>query len=147
MKNRLLLLTAVCALAFGHAVQAQEKDVETELGGKMEKVGSAWRITKRQLAKPEMNADTLTKLATIKQNLEASLNLEPDLKKKKPAAEQAKFVADYKVKMKEMIAKIDEVTALVKAGKNEEAVALAKVVDQDQKDAHTTFKKEDKKKK
>jgi hypothetical protein len=146
MKNRLLLLTAVCALAFGHAVQAQEKDVETELGGKMEKVSSAWRITKRQLAKPEMNADTLTKLATIKQNLEASLNLEPDLKKEKPAAEQAKFVADYKVKMKEMIAKIDEVAALVKAGKNEEAVALTKVIDKDQKDAHDTFKKKSKKK-
>jgi len=137
----------MCALGFGLAVHAQDKEApETELAAKMDKLSSAWRLAKRQLPDSAKNADTLAKLATIKENMVASLKLEPDLKKEKPAAEQAKFVADYQAKMKETIAKIDEVTALVKAGKNEEAAQLAKVIDQDQKDAHTQFKKGKKKK-
>jgi soluble cytochrome b562 len=147
MKNRLLLLTAAFALAFGPAVRAQEKkdEPETELGAKMEKISSAWRVAKRQLADPSKNADTLTKLATVKENMVAATKLEPDLKKSKPAAEQAKFVADYQTKMKEEIKKVDEIIALVKAGKNEEAAKLVGVVDQDQKDAHKQFKKAKKK--
>ena len=146
MKNRLLLLTAVCALAFGPAVQAQDKDApETELGEKMDKMSSAWRVAKRQLPDASKNADTLAKLAIVKENMVASLKLEPALKKEKPAAEQAKFVADYQAKMKEEIKKIDEIIALVKAGKNDEAAKLVGVVDQDQKDAHKQFKKAKKK--
>jgi soluble cytochrome b562 len=143
MKNRLLFLTAVFALAFNPAVGAE--DEETELGQKMEKISSAWRVAKRQLGNPEKNPDTLTKLATVKENMVAATELEPDLKKAKPPAEQAKFVADYRAQMKEEITKIDEIIALVKAGKNDEAVKLVKVVDQDQKDAHKRFKKQKKK--
>ena len=146
MKKRLLFLTAVFALALAPAVHAQSKDEpETELGSKMEKISSAWRVAKRQLADPAKNADTLTKLATVKENMTAALKLEPDIKKEKPAAEQAKFVADYQASMKKEIAKIDEIITLVKAGKNAEAAKLVAVVDQDQKDAHKQFKKAKKK--
>ena len=148
MKNRLLFLTAVFALAFAPAVRAQDAksdEPETELGAKMEKISSAWRVAKRQLADPSKNPDTLAKLAIVKENMVASAKLEPDLKKSKPAEEQAKFVADYQAKMKEEIKKIDEIIALVKAGKNDEAAKLVGVVDQDQKDAHKQFKKAKKK--
>jgi hypothetical protein len=148
MKNRLLFLTAVFALAFAPAVRAQDSkkdEPETELGAKMEKISSAWRIAKRQLPDSSKNADTLAKLATVKEHMTASLKLEPEIKKSKPAAEQAKFVADYQAKMKEEIKKIDEVIALVKAGKNDEAAKLVAIVDQDQKDAHKQFKKAKKK--
>ena len=143
MKKRLLFLTAVFALATIPAYSADEP--ETELGAKMEKISSAWRVAKRQLADPAKNADTLTKLATVKENMTAALKLEPDIKKEKPAAEQAKFVADYQSSMKKEIAKIDEIITLVKAGKNAEAAKLVAVVDQDQKDAHKQFKKAKKK--
>jgi soluble cytochrome b562 len=143
MKKRLLFLTAVFALAVCPAFSADEP--ETELGAKMEKISSAWRVAKRQLADPAKNADTLTKLATVKENMTAALKLEPDIKKEKPVAEQAKFVADYQASMKKEIAKVDEIIALVKAGKNEEAAKLVAVVDQDQKDAHKQFKKAKKK--
>lgn len=146
MKNRLLSLLAVFALAIAPAVHAQSKDEpETELGQKMEKISSAWRIAKRQLPDSSKNADTLTKLATVKENMVAATKLEPDLAKSKAAGEKAKFVADYQAKMKEEIKKIDEVIALVKAGKNDEAAKLVAVVDQDQKDAHKQFKKAKKK--
>lgn len=148
MKNRLLLLTAVFALAFGPAVHAQDAkkdEPETELGQKMDKISSAWRQAKRQLSDPAKNADTLAKLTTVKDHMAAAIKLEPALKAEKPAGEQAKFVADYQAKMKDVSAKIDEVIALVKAGKNEEAAKLAGTVDQDTKQAHTQFKKGKKK--
>ena len=148
MKNRLLLLTAVCALAFGPAVYAQDAkkdEPETELGEKMDKLSSAWRVAKRQLPDASKNADTLAKLAIVKENMTAALKFEPALTKEKPAAERAKFVADYQAKMKEEIKKVDEVIALVKAGKNEEAQKAVGVIDQDQKDAHKQFKKAKKK--
>ena len=91
MKNRLLLLAAAFALAFSPALRAQDEP-ETELGAKMEKISSAWRITKRKIANPADNAETLEKLAIVKENMVAATKLEPDLKKTKPAAEQAKFV-------------------------------------------------------
>ncbi|MGH7958359.1 MAG: cytochrome b562 [Opitutaceae bacterium] len=144
MKKRLLFLTAVFALAISPAVYAQDEP-ETELGAKMEKISSAWRVTKRQVRDPAKNADTLTKLATVKENMTAALKLEPAIKSEKPAAEQAKFVADYQASMKGEIEKVDEIIALVKAGKNEEAAKLVGVVDQDQKDAHKKFKKAKKK--
>lgn len=146
MKNRLLLLATAFALVLGPVVSIRADEPETELGSKMEKMSSAWRALKRQLSDSSKNADTLAKLATVKENMTASLKLEPDLKKEKPAGEQAKFVADYQAKMKEEIKKVDEMIALVKAGKNDEAAKLAGVIDQDQKDAHKQFKKQTKKK-
>ena len=148
MKNRLLLLTAVLALGFGPAVHAQEgkkDEPETELGAKMDKISSAWRRVKAQINDASKNEDTLAKLATIKENMNAALKLDPALKAEKPAAEQAKFVSDYQAKMKEEIAKIDELTALVKAGKNEEAAKLVAPIDQNSKEAHKQFKKGKKK--
>ena len=138
-----MFLVTALALALSPAVRAQ--DSETELGAKMEKISSAWRIAKRQLGDSSKNPDTLAKLATVKENMTASLKLEPEIKKEKPAGEQAKFVADYQVAMKDEIKKIDEIIALVKAGKNAEAQKLVAVVDQHQKDAHKKFKKAKKK--
>ena len=149
MKIRHLLITLITASALVLGVQAQEtpkaKEDHTPLGEKMEKIGGAWRAIKRQITDASKNDDTLAKLATIKENMNAALKLEPELKKEKPAAEQAKFVADYQAKLKEEIVKIDEISAAVKAGKNEEAAKLVGVVDQDQKDAHKQFKKQKKK--
>ena len=146
MKNRLLLLTTAFALVLGPVVYTQAADEpETELGQKMDKISSSWKGAKRQLPDSSKNADTLAKLTAVKENMTASLKLEPDFKKEKPAAEQAKFVADYQAKMKEEIKKVDEMIALVKAGKNDEAAKLAGVIDQDQKDAHKQFKKAKKK--
>ena len=91
MKNRLLLFTAILALAFGLGVYAQDakKDDETELGGKMDKISSAWKSAKKQLPDASKNADTLAKLAAIKENMTAALKLEPALTAEKPAADRA----------------------------------------------------------
>jgi soluble cytochrome b562 len=148
MKNRLLLLTAAFALAIGPAVIAQDakqKEPQSELGAKMDKISSDWRAVKRQLPDSSKNADTLAKLTSMKQAMADSAKLEPALKSEIPAGEQSKFMADYQERMKQEIAKVDQIAALVKDGKNEEAAKLTGALDQAQKDAHKQFKKQKKK--
>lgn len=144
MKIRSLFLTLVCALAIGSGVYAA--DTETELAGKMDKMGSAFRALRRQAADASKNADSLAKIATIKENAMASAKLEPEMKKDKPAAEQAKFVADYQAKMKEFVALTEKVEAAFKANNNAEAVKLLGAMADAQKAGHKEFqKKKDKK--
>jgi hypothetical protein len=155
MKIRYLLVTLATAAAIALGVQAQEsspkvpeaakaKEDQTPLGERMEKISSAWRAIKRQITDASKNEDTLAKLATVKENMTEALKFEPALAKEK-GADKAKFVADYQAGMKDEIAKIDQLIAAVKAGKNEEAAKIVGVVDQDQKDAHKQFKKQKKK--
>lgn len=145
MKIRLFLFVLVSALTLAPVGLRAADDDHTELGAKMEKIGGAWRRVKAQVNDASKNADTLARLATIKENMVASTNLEPELAKGKTGAEKEKFVADFRAKMKEETQKIDQIIAAVKAGKNEEAAKLVAIVDQDQKDAHKTFKKGKKK--
>jgi len=145
MKIRLLLLTAVFALVAGPAVRAADEP-ETELGQKMEKVGGAFRALRRQISDPAKNADSLSRLATMRENLQAALKLEPAKKAEIPAADQKKFVADYQAEMKRFIGLIEKVEAALKAGNNDEASKLVSQMGDDQKKAHKQFKKDDKKK-
>ena len=154
MKLRLLTLSLISALIALPILSAQEaapkktgpKEDKTELGDQMEKMNGAWRTLGRQITDATKNEDSLAKIATIKAGLTASLKFEPARKADVPAAEQAKFVADYQAKMKEFAALIDKVEAAVKAGDN---AAAAKVLDEAkaaQRADHKSFKKEEQKK-
>jgi cytochrome c556 len=145
MKIRALLFTLICALVTSTGVLAA--DAETELGGKMEKMGGAFRALRRQITDSSKNADSLAKVATIRQNAEASMKLDPAMKKDIPAAKQAKFVADYQAEMKKFIALCDKLTAALKANNNAEAEKLCAQMGDAQKAGHKSYKKEDKKKK
>ena len=142
MKIRLLLLTVAVAIASGPVLRADE----TELGAKMEKIGGAFRALRRQIADPSKNADSLAKVATIREHAEASLKLEPAKKAEIPAAQQAKFVADYRAEMKKFIELTGKVEAALKANNNEEAGKLLNALNDHQKQSHKAFKKDDKKK-
>ena len=145
MKIRLLLITAACALAFGPLARAADEP-ETELGGKMEKMGGAFRALGRQISDSSKNADSLAKLATIRQNAEASLKFEPAKKSEIPSAEQKKFVADYKAEMKKFLELCGKLEAALKANDNAEAVKLCSSMKDSQKAGHKKYKKDDKKK-
>lgn len=137
-------LSVVCALAVGASAFAAEP--ETELGNKMDKMGSAFRALRRQAADATKNADSLAKIAVIKENAIASLKLDPAKKKDMPAGEQKKFVADYQAKMKEFIALVEKVEAAFKANNNAEAEKLIGQMADAQKAGHKAFqKKKDKK--
>lgn len=145
MKKRLLLLTAVLPLTFGLVVYAQDKKDETELGNKMDKMSSAFRPLRKQISDSSKNADSLAKVAVIKEQALASLKLEPVRKAEIPAAQQAKFVADYQAKMKEFVALTEKLEAALKANNNEEAQKLVGQLADAQKAGHNDFKKEKKK--
>ncbi len=152
MKLRLLTLSLITALVALPILSAQEKkmapkDDQTELGAKMEKLNGAYRKLGRQISDATKNEDSLAQVAIIKESAEAALKLEPAKKKELPAAEQAKFVADYQGKMKEFIAMTGKLETALKAGDN---VAAAKLVDDmknERNSDHKAFKKEDKKEK
>ena len=145
MKIRLSLFAVVCALGLALGVRAAD-EAETELGKKMEKVGGAFRALGRQISDASKNADSLAKIAIIKENLQAGMKLEPAKKAEVPAAEQKKFVTDYQADRKKMLALVDKVEAALKANNNDEAGKLVSQMRDDQKKAHKMYKKDDKKK-
>ncbi|MBI5694013.1 MAG: hypothetical protein HZC55_28390 [Verrucomicrobia bacterium] len=145
MKIRALILTLACALVTGSAAFAS--DAETELGAKMEKMGGAFRTIRRQVADASKNADTLAKVATLKENAEASLKFEPALKKEKPAADQKKFVENYRAEMKKFVELCSKLEAALKANDNALATKICGQMGDAQKAGHKEYKKEDKKKK
>ncbi len=145
MKIRLSLLALLCALiAAPIHVQAADEP-ETELETKMDKMGSAFRLLRRQIKDPAKNASSLEKLATMKENAQASLKLEPAKTATLPAAEQKKFVAAYQAKMKEFIGLIDKLETALKANDNAEAEKLLSAMSDAQKKGHTEFQKKKKK--
>ncbi len=146
MKIRVLLFALACSLAVGPAVRAADEP-ETELGGKMEKMSSAFRALRRQITDASKNADSLAKVATIRQNAEAAIKLEPAKKVEIPAADQKKFVADYQADMKKFIELCGKLEAALKANNNEEAGTLLAAMGDAQKQGHKGYKKADPKKK
>jgi soluble cytochrome b562 len=140
----LVLLAALIALPFT-PVQSAETEPETELGTKMEKMGGAFRVLRRQISDASMNADSLARIAVIKENAQAALKLLPVKKKDLPAADQARFAADYQARMKEFIGVVNKAEAALKAGKNDEAAKLLGVMADAQKQGHRDFQKKKKK--
>ncbi len=146
MKIRVLLFALACSLAASPAVRAAEAP-ETEMGAKMDKMSGAFRALRRQISDASKNADSLAKVATIKENAVASLKLEPAMKAEKPAAEQKKFVADYQAEMKKFIELCGKLEAALKANDNVLAAKLCGEMGDAQKAGHKVYKKDDKKKK
>jgi soluble cytochrome b562 len=146
MKIRVLLFVIASAFVVGPVLRAADDEPETELGGKMEKISGAFRALRRQIKDSSKNADSLARLATMRQNAEAAVKLEPAKKDEIPAGDQQKFVADYRAKMKDFIALIGKVEAALKANNNDEAAKLVTAMGDAQKQGHKQFKKDDKKK-
>ena len=146
MKIRLTLVTLICALVALPSAQAQDgqakkKAPETELGRHMEKMNEAMRGLRAQIGDASKNADSLAKVAVIKENATASLKLEPVKKSEIPAADQAKFVAGYKEQLQKAIDLVGKLEAALKAGNNADAAKLLDDVGAQQKASHKEYKK------
>lgn len=148
MKIRSLLsLTLICAFATVLGVRAAEKEAATELEDKMDEINGAYRKLGRQIADATKNADSIKQVGIIRTNAQAAMKLEPKKTKEIPAADQAKFKADYQAKMKSFVADVDKLEAALKANKNDEAAAILKTLKQAQDDGHKEFRKDKKGKK
>ncbi len=150
MKLRFLTVSLLSALLASSFVFAQEKkgpkEDQTPLGEQMEKIGGAYRKLGRQINDATKNADSLALVATIKTAAAAALKFEPAKKADIPAADQAKFVADFQAKLKDFAATVDKLEAALKANDNATAAKLVDEMKTERSDGHKAFeKKKDKK--
>ena len=147
MKIRLSLIALACSLVIApiFAQSKGGKEEETELASKMDKMGSAFRALRRQAADPTKNADSLAKVAAMRQEAQASVNLEPIKKLDLPAGEQAAFVKNYQAEMKKFVGLIDKLEAAFKANNNDEATKILGTMADAQKAGHKDFQKKKKK--
>lgn len=137
----LLAALAPAPLAFAQEPPAAAKKEHTELEDRMEKMNSAWRRLRRQVADPAQNASSLELVATIREASKGTEKMTPAKAADVPAAERAKFLADYEAGMKKFFTQLDTLEAALKAGKTDDAQkALTDIADY-QKKSHKAFKK------
>ena len=137
---RSLASAVVLSLAMASTARAQAEEPKTELGKKMSAMNTAFKAVGRQIEDPTKNASTLEQIAIIEASAKAALALEPEKKGQIPAGDQAKFVADYKAGIKQMMATVDKLKAAVKAGKNTDALAIIDEMKGIQRDSHREFR-------
>lgn len=155
MKIRLLLLSLILGLVVAPGLRAQaaapkpvaaNDEEETELEGKMDRLSSAYKRLRRQIADPSKNEDSLKRVAIIRASGEAGLKLTPAKAADLPEADRPKFMADFQAKMKSFLGEIDKLEAALKANDNAGAQTIFAGLKQIQKNAHKQFQKEKPKK-
>ena len=112
----------------------------------MDKMSEAWKKLKRQVADIAKNADSLQLIATIRVAAEEAVNLVPARAADVPAADRAKFVADYQAGIKKLVEGFGKLEVALKADKNEEAAKLVAEISALQKAGHKAFERPDEKK-
>src|ERR1035437_1494969 len=125
MRIRHLLLAALLMVPSAFLLRAEslkQPPEVTELEDKMDVMGTAFRKLKRQMNDATQNAASLQLVATIRLVAEEAVKLVPAKAADVPAAERAKFVADYQVKMKDLLTTLEKLEVVLRADKNDEAV-------------------------
>jgi len=147
---RLLLAALSLALLPLPAVHAQAEGAKkdhTALEDRMDEINASWRRLRRQVADPAQNAASLELVAAIRKAAHGTENMKPAKLAEIPAAEQAKFLADYRAGMKKFMDLIDGLEAALKAGNNADASQAVSDLANLQKESHKAFKKADPEKK
>lgn len=142
MKQRHLLSAVFAALAFVSSANAQPpaQEPSTPLGEQMKLINAANRALNPLITAG--NADSaIAKVAIIHKAAEEALKYEPAKKSDIPAAEQEKFVTEFRTTLKAFIADVEKLDAALKAGKMDEAKTLHAALRTDQMDAHKQFRR------
>jgi hypothetical protein len=152
MKNRFLSLALICGLALLPSLRAADaapkgmsgKEPDTELGDKMDKISAAYKKLGKQINDATKNEDSLAQVAIIHESVDAALKLEPAKKADIPAADQAKFVADYQTAMKAFLDQVVKLEAALKANDNATAAKILATFKGMEDDDHKEFRKKKK---
>ena len=137
MKLKHLFTVTVAALAFAFPALAEE---ETPLGKEMEKAAKAMKAIGRAQKEGKVTKDMVSKVADIKAAFEAAAKLEPAKTKDVPAAEKAKFLADYKTSMEATIKDLDALKAAVESEKADEVGKALEKLNAGKKEGHKAYK-------
>lgn len=136
----------LAALAMGLVAAAApslraDREPETPLGEQMDVISKSFRALRKQIADPAQNENSLTLVAKLHDAAVEALKFEPAKTKDLPEAERAKFVENYRAGMKQFIATADQLSAALKAGKNDQAKELLGKLNSEQKEGHKEFRK------
>ena len=134
---KLTHLLTIAALALALPAFAEE---ETPLGKEMEKASKAQKALGRASKEGKVTKDMVSKVAEIKAAFEAALKLEPAKAKDVPAAEKAKFLADYKAAMEAAIKDVDALKVAVESEKAEDVAKALEKLNNGKKEGHKAFK-------
>jgi soluble cytochrome b562 len=155
MKTRLLFALLALSLVSVPGVRAADtkpapaakpEKPDTELELTMQKINKAWREVRKADKEGKLSPATASLVETMRVNAEAALKLTPEMEGDKPAADRAKFHADYQAQMKKLIATLGRLEAALKANDLPGAAKLIAEVKDVQKSGHHDYKKPDEKK-
>lgn len=120
---------------------AKRKHTETELGDRMEEMGSAFKKLRRQVTDATQNASSLELVAKLRASAEKASKLKPEKTADVPEADRAKFVEDFQNEMKALLKQLDGLEAAFKANDNAQADKILKDIGAQQRKDHKTFQK------
>ena len=140
MKLYRFLATASLALAI--TIPAFAAD-ETPLEKQMEKLNKSLKQIDRAVKAGSVTKELSVKVDDAIASAKEGLKLEPAKTADVPAADKAKFLADYKASMEETIKALGELKVAVDAGKAEDAGKILAKLNTQKKDAHKKFQKEE----
>jgi cytochrome c556 len=156
MKLRLLSLSLLSLLisvsgvraegtspAPGAPPAAKPEKPETELEQTMGKMNKAWRQIRKATKDGKLTSAMAPLVATVRTNAEAAAKLTPALEGEKPAADRAKFHADFQAQIKKLTAKLTELEAALTANDIPGATRLVGETGEIIKGGHHEFKKPD----
>ena len=138
--KKLLTLLAAIAITVPVITAAEE---DTPMTKEMEKLSKAIKAVNRNLTDAAQKDANLAKIAEAKAAIAAAVKFEPAKTKEVPAADKAKFVAEFKASMEEVGKNLDALNAAIAGGKMDDAKALMEKLNGQKKDGHKKFKTED----
>ena len=133
--KHLLTLLAACAIV----VPAYSEE-DTPLTKEMEKLSKALKAVNRNLTDAAQKDANIAKIADAKSAIAAALKYEPATTKDVPAADKAKYLADFKASMEDVGKNLDALKAAIEGGKADDAKALIDKLNGQKKDGHKKFK-------
>jgi soluble cytochrome b562 len=148
MRIRHLLLAVLLTAPANFVLSAEPHhppQEETELEDKMDLMGTAFRKLKRSVNDATQNPASLQLVAAMRTAAAEAEKHVPAQTADVPVAERAKFVADYRVKMKDLLTTLEKLEVALRADKNDEAARLVAELSVMQKVGHKTFKRPDEK--
>jgi hypothetical protein len=160
MKVRLPFLALAFALISAGGVRAEDpkpaaastatpaakpEKPETELEQTMGKMNKAWRQVRKAAKEGKLSPATADLVATVRTNATAAAKLTPALEAEQPAANRAKFQADYQAQIKKLTETLAKLEAALKANDIPAATKLIADVGDVAKSGHHEFKKPEKK--
>jgi len=144
MQKPLRLFAALLLVPAFLSAQPKKDRPDTDIEKAMHQIGKAFRQLRKQVADPSLNASSLELADAMKAGATEARKHEPLKTQDVPEADRAAFVAKFREKLGEFIGTVDRLEDALRAGRNDEAVKLAKDLDDLQKTDHKEFRRPEK---